>query len=103
MAGFSDLLASVGKQSVQSVTFRSQVTPEFEFDPWAQQQEPPVEGESMLMKLVKPSFVLNTAGGPVEIAPYGTPTGNYFPLLLGAAALMAVGAIVGIGYIARKF
>jgi len=63
------------------VTFKSQLTPDFTYDPNAP-SSPPSGGASWLMKLIKPAAYVVTPLGTVPVEPYGQPTENYFPLLL---------------------
>jgi len=76
--------------SVSRVTFKSQLTPDFEYDPSAP-SSPPSGGGSWLLKLVKPAAYVETPLGVVPVEPYGTPTEDYFPFLVTALALVAVG------------
>jgi hypothetical protein len=102
LAGES-LVSSLAQGAVKSVTFRSQVTPDYTYDPWAPAPPPPPdEGSGWLMNFVKPAVTIETAMGPVEVAPYGEPTENYGQVVLAGGLAALVGVIVLIGWLARK-
>lgn len=94
------MLAAMLQGTVQGVTVRSQVTPDYTYDPWAP-SPPPTEGQAWLMQLVKPEVILHTAGGDMSIAPYGPPTESYGLLAAAGGVATLVGAIMLIGWIAR--
>jgi hypothetical protein len=103
----SDLMELVGNitnSAVRKVEFRTQVTPDYVYDPRAPSQPaPPGNGLSTLvMKFLKPTVVVDTVAGPVVVAPYGTAQNNYFVPLLVGAGILVVGLVAGIGWIARK-
>ena len=93
----SNVLDAALKASVQRVTFRSQVTPDYSYDPFAP-SAPPSEGHGWLMGFIKPEITVETAAGPIVIAPYGSPTANYAPL----AAAGGIATIVGGAYLFWK-
>lgn len=89
---------------VRGVTFRSQVTPDYTYDPSAPSAPPESGGgpAAWLMPLVKPAFYLDTPAGPVTIAPYGEPTENYASAIAVGGILTLVGVIAAIAWVARK-
>lgn len=96
----SDIMGSAAKSLVTRATFRSQITPDYSYDPWAP-SAPPSDGQAWLMNFVKPSVTLETAAGPIVIEPYGTPTENYgLPVAVGGVATI-IGLVFMIGWIAR--
>jgi len=96
----SDLASSFAKSMVKTVTVRSQVTPDYTYDPWAPSPEAP-PADSWLMNLVKPEVTIQTSGAPIVVAPYGTPTENYIPHALFGGAAAVIGTIMLIVWIAR--
>lgn len=93
-------------ESVESIEFRSQVTPPIvinqPFAPAAQRPPAKLEGGTpitrvILDKAAKPAMYIRLKGGVVlPIEPYGAPTENHIPMLIGGAvALLAVGTLVG--------
>ena len=96
-----DFALAAARGLVRGVTFRSQVTPEFTYNPWAP-GPPPAEGQSLIMDLAKPTLVIDTTAGPVVIAPAGEATRNYFPLVAAGTIAALVGAVVLVGWIARR-
>ncbi len=100
LAADDGLLSSVAKGMVKSVTFRSQVTPDYTYDPWAP-SPPPQEGSGWLMELVKPSVEVQTSAGPVLIEPYGTPTENYGPVVAVGALGALAAAVYAVWWVAR--
>jgi hypothetical protein len=91
-------VSAAAKAAVRDVTLRTQITPDWVYNPSA----PPVKENSFSAwwnrVVVRPSMIINTPAGPVEYAPYGKPKINLFPLIvLGTAAAAAVG-----GYFAFK-
>jgi hypothetical protein len=92
-------IASLISGSVQGVTFRSQVTPDYTYDPNA--PAPAEPQSSWLMQLVKPEVTLQTPLGPMRVAPYGVPTQDYFPILVIGGIALLVGAFTLAGWIGR--
>lgn len=96
----SDLVDAALQSTVRKVTFRSQVTPDYTYDPWAP-SAPPAQGQAWLMNFVRPEVTVDTVAGPIVIAPYGAPEHDYgLALGLGAAASL-VGIVMLISAIAR--
>ncbi len=86
---------------VQGVTFRSQITPPYRYDPNA--PAPPADPASgWLMQFVKPAIDIETPGGPVTFAPYGEPTQDYYPLVAVGGIATLVGIVVLIGWLGKK-
>ncbi len=86
---------------VQGVTFRSQITPPYRYDPNA--PAPPADPASgWLMQLVKPAIDIETPGGPVTFAPYGYPEQDFSVFVAAGLLAAVVGTIVLIGWAARK-
>lgn len=104
LAADTNLMAQLLQPLIGQVTFRSQVTPDFTYDPWAPAAEgPPPEGATWIMNLIRPAVILEPRGGEAyAIAPYGHPEEDYTPYLVFAGIAAVVGAIVLIGWIARK-
>ena len=94
----NDLLSSVAQQAVTGVTFRSTVTPPYRYDPWAPSEPAP---PNPLLALLRPAVDVETAAGPVTIAPYGEPTENYAPVVAVGGLAAIVGLVVLIGWAAR--
>ena len=67
-----DILSGAGKALVKGISVRSQLAPDFTFDPWA--PTPPGAKPNWILSLAKPEVTIDTPNGPVVIAPYGTPT-----------------------------
>lgn len=99
--------------SVESIEFRSQVTPSIVINqPFAPAgQRPPAEvpganpiTKILLDKAAKPAIYVRVKGGIVyPIEPYGAPTQNYTPLIVGAGVLSIIaGAFVGVK-LSQKF
>lgn len=96
----SDVLNAALQGTVRKVTFRSQVTPDYVYDPFAP-SAPPSEGQSWLMNFIRPEVTVETIAGPVVVAPYGTPEHDYgLALALGSVAGL-VGVVMLISAIAR--
>jgi hypothetical protein len=92
------LASSAASSAFRSVTIQSQITPDYTYDPNAPARPPSGFSEWVLKNLVRPTIVVQTAAGPVQFAPYGTPKVNLFPLLvIGTLAAMA-----GVGYLSLK-
>lgn len=91
MSAATDLVRGIGKATVKSVTVRSQIAPQFSFDPFA--ETPPDAKPNWILNLVKPEITLDTVNGPIVIAPYGTPERQYgIPIaaVLGGFLIMGV-------------
>jgi hypothetical protein len=83
---------------VKDVTLRSQFTPSYTWTPQAQTS---TQGglTDVIMKLIKPAAdVRLPTGNVIQVAPWGTPTANYFPLV--ALGVVAMGVLVAGGLIA---
>ena len=92
-------LSSLGKGAVKTVEFRSTITPAYKYNPWGAKTDAP---PSPIMKLLKPTVVLDTVAGPVTLAPYGEPKRNLFPVIVVAGVLLVVGTVYAISYVARR-
>lgn len=98
----TNIASSLARSMVKGVTIRSQVTPDFTYDPWAPTPPaPPGGGGSWLMEFVKPEITIETGEQPIVIAPYGTPTENYMPHAIFGGIAALVGVVMLIGLIAR--
>jgi len=98
----TSIASSLARSMVKGVTVRSQVTPDYTYDPWATSPEPP-PGNSWLMNFVKPEVTIDTGPDsvPIVVAPYGTPTENYIPQVAIGGVAALVGAVMLIVWIAR--
>jgi hypothetical protein len=94
----SSLVGNLAQSTFQRVTIRSQITPDYTYNPNAPTAKTSGFGEWVLKNLVRPSIVVQTPAGPVQLAPYGEPKINLFPLLV----LGTLGAVGGVGYLAYK-
>ena len=92
--------SAIGRSAVRSITIRTQVSPPFTVDPFAPTQ--PDAPTNPLLSWLKPEVTIETASGALVMAPYGTPTRNHLPGLLGGIVLLGIGAVIGIGYAARR-
>ena len=93
--------ASVGKASIRGVRFRSAITPEIVLDSKDLAGKPGAAGEgkpSALMSFIRPAVYIDTPMGTRAIAPFGEPTRNWFPVVAGAAVILAA---VGAGTMLR--
>jgi hypothetical protein len=85
---------------IHSVQIRSNLSPPIELtggqasgsEPWAR------NASNFLLGLAKPQIVLDTTLGPIEVAPWGRPSGAAYPLVM---AGMIVGSAVLLGLIVR--
>lgn len=99
----SNIFSEIAKETVKGVRFRSQLTPEYSYDPWAAsppRTEPGVA--DWIMRQIKPEVTIETAGGPITVAPYGAPTEDLKPKAAVIAGLTVLGVVTAIGWIARK-
>jgi len=95
-----NFLQGAGSQFVSKVRVRSQLAPEFEYDPNI--PTPPDAKPNWLLTLAKPEITLDTPGGPMVIAPYGTPERQYgVPFVMGLGAFTLIG-IFATGYFIWK-
>lgn len=97
----SALAQAVAGAAVQSITFRSQVSPPISVNPFSPTPPAP-PGPNPLMSLIRPAIDVQTAAGTMTIAPYGAPSANYFPWLVAGLALAALGGIALVTAIARR-
>jgi len=103
MADLTKFTGALASTAIKKVTIRSQFSGEQEVQPFApNDQPPPPPGGFSIMSLIKPEIQLDTAMGPYIIAPYGHPTENYLPYLIGGAALLGFGIVATIAFIARR-
>ena len=102
-AAWGEVAAALGREAVGRVEVRSQVAPPVVVDPFA--ETPPDAPVNPILALVKPEVrVYNPEGKLVlAVAPYGAPTENYLPYLVGAAAVGLVGAWIVGSYLMRRF
>ena len=97
---FVSAAAALGRAGVQRVTIRTQVSPPVTITPF----EPSPPGPpNPLLAFLKPSIEVETPGGPITVAPYGPPTGDYFPWLVAGLAVVVIGLVTLIAWIARRF
>ena len=92
---------ALGRGTVTSVTIRTQFSPPFTFDPFA--ETPPDAPPNPILALVKPEITIDTAGGALVMAPYGEPTANYLPRLVAGVAIGVLGFVALVATIARRF
>lgn len=90
--------------SVRAVRFRSQLTPDVDYDPNA--PSAPAESGGGLgaafLAFMKPQVTIETAQGSYVYAPYGAPEGTYFWYAVGGAAVLVFGGAVAFAVLARK-
>lgn len=99
----SNLAQAAAQGMIQGVTFRSTITPNYTYDPWAQGGAAAPSSGFDPLAFLKPTFDIQTPAGPVTIAPYGDPgDANYLPYIAVGALAAAIGVVVMIGWIARK-
>jgi hypothetical protein len=91
-----DFLQGAGGAFVRKIRVRSQLAPDFEYDPHA--AAPPNPQPNWLLTLAKPEITLDTPSGPMVIAPYGTPEHQY-----GIPFVTAIGAFTLIGIFATGY
>lgn len=96
---WSSAVATIGRESVSRITFRSQLSPPLSVDPFAPQAAGP---PNPILALIRPEVTVETRAGSLVMAPYGTPSANYLPWLILGVLVTGIGIIVGIGYIARR-
>ena len=96
-------VAAVGKQAVGKITIRSQVSPDVVIDPFAPQAPAPAAPNPLLM-FVKPEVVIQSPDGSTvtTLAPYGHPTGNYWPWLVAGAVVAVFGVFGLVAFVARR-
>lgn len=98
----SDVANALMQGTVQRVTFRSQITPDYVYDPWSTvPTAPPSAGQAWLMNFIRPSVQVDTLAGPLVFEPYGPPTADYGLLVAAGGVATLVGAVFMIGWIAR--
>jgi hypothetical protein len=96
-------LGGAVSRQVRSVRFSSQISPTVSIDPNQQRPRTAAQaarsgGGESLLRFIRPTMELETTFGPVTIAPWGRPRGNYFwPVVI----LAGVGAAVSIGLAVR--
>jgi len=68
---YASAVAALGRVGVQEVTFRTQISPPITVSPFAETPErgPP----NPLLAFLKPQVEIETPGGVMVLAPYGTP------------------------------
>ena len=91
----SDVASGIARGSVKSVTFRSQISPDYSYDPNAPIRPGGGGFGQILMQIVKPEVEVDTAAGRVSMAPWGKPTLPLFPLAVGVVILGAA-AVAGL-------
>lgn len=89
---WATVASSLAAQAVGRVEIVSQVSPPIVVDPFAPAPPAP-PGPNPLMSFVRPVVrVYDPEGGLLyEVAPYGRPSGNYFPWLVLAAVVAGFG------------
>lgn len=95
-AWWAAALQGAGAALVKRVTVRSQLAPPITFEPFA--ETPPDAKPNWFLRLAKPHVTLETASGPIVVAPAGEPTAQYG---VPAAAAVGVLALVGLGATVR--
>ena len=80
--------SALGQIAVQRVTLESQFLPPISFEPTYDSSGAPVQASPINpLSWVRPKLTVTPlVGPPVVYAPYGEPTGNYLPYLVGAGA-----------------
>ena len=91
---------ALGQQAVKKVTVRTQFSPPIEVDPFA--STPPGTPVNPILALVKPSVTIEGPGGSTTISPWGEPSANYLPWLVGGVVVVALGVVAVIAAIARR-
>lgn len=82
---------------VRQVNFRSQISPDLPWSPTTGTTGSSSGLSNAVMSFIKPSVEVTLAGGNVvRVAPWGEPTGNYFPALVAITALVGVGVAAGL-------
>jgi len=92
---------ALGQGAVKGVTIRTQVSPAVTLDPFS--TSPPDAPPNPILMFLKPEITVDTAAGKMVMAPYGTPTANHLPWLIGGALVFGIGLVTGIAMIARRF
>lgn len=92
----------LARSMVKDVTFRSQVTPDYTWDPFA--PAPPREQGGffswLTAEVIKPAVYVRTPGGIVPAELYGPPRENYLPVVAAGTTLVAlagVATVFGLG------
>lgn len=96
---WSSASGALGRQFVGRIEIRSQISPPISFDPFA--EAPPAAPANPIMPFVRPQFIVYDPQGQVVMtaAPYGAPTANYLPWLIGGVVIFVVGAFTVAGAI----
>lgn len=91
--------AAFARGLVGRVEIRSQVAPPIVLDPFAEGD--PNAQSNPFLPFIRPQLIVYDPQGQVTMtaSPYGEPTANYFPWLVGGAIIFAVGAVTVIGAI----
>lgn len=88
---WASVASRLGQQAVGTVEIRSQVAPPIVVDPFA--PAPPDVAPNPIMLFVRPEFIIRDPQGAetMRLAPYGSPSQNYFPWLVAGGILLVVG------------
>lgn len=90
------LARGLAQQSVRRVTIRSQFLPPIVLEPRFTvgpdgEPQPATPSPFSFGALVRPSIDVEGAFGTAHYAPYGEPSDNYLPYMVGAGALLVAG------------
>lgn len=94
-AALSKAASSVATRAISRVTIRSQITPDYDFDPSVSSKPAPKGGiGNVLMGLIRPAVYVETPAGTIRAEPWGSPQSNYLPAL---AIVVGIGALAVFG------
>lgn len=87
------------RQAVSGIIVRTNATPDVRIDPWAAPGGAPAAGTGggpggLILRLLQPEIVVQSAAGPIPIRPWGEPTG--------AGGAVAIILLAGAVYLAAR-
>ena len=98
---WSAVANALGREAIGKVEVRSQITPPVSVDPFAPGEPGP---PNPILALVKPEVrVYDPAGNLLfAVAPAGPPTENYFPGMVVAGTIAALGGLALLRWLMRR-
>ena len=98
-AAMSKAASSVATRAISRVTIRSQITPDYDFDPSVSSKPQPKSGiGNAIMGLIRPAVYVETPAGTIRAEPWGPPKSNYLPAIVVAGGVVVL-AFFGASYL----
>lgn len=102
-AAIAKAASSVATRAINRVTIRSQITPDYDFDPSASSKPAPRGGiGNVLMGLIRPAVYVETPAGTIRAEPWGVPQSNYLPALLVVGGVVVLAVFGGVYLLGKR-